>query len=180
MPHTHLLLSPGNSCINQTLKKSKSYIYINTLKHKLFYFSIMTPYINELQEKKTNIKHHTNTTFLLFPFIKSTFKECACISAAMSFLKFTAALSKAIFFPLPCSSAFVNISAKGIRPQLYFPFPQRLTTQSLATLLSDCLIPSRHSSKASLFLLSSFAPRPRSQTALLAMCAISHAKPPTH
>ncbi len=95
----------------------------------------------------------------------------------MSFLKFTAAFSKAIFFPLPRSSAFVNISAKGIRPQLYFPFPQRLTTQSPATLLSDCLIPSQHSRKASLFLLCSL---PHSQTALLAMCAISHAKPPTH
>lgn len=98
----------------------------------------------------------------------------------MSFFKFTSAFSKAIFFPLPRSSAFVNISAKGIRPQLYFPFPQRLTTQSPATLLSDCLIPSQLSSKASLFLLYSFAPLPCSQTALLAMCAISHAKPPTH
>lgn len=95
----------------------------------------------------------------------------------MSFLKFTAAFSKTISFPLPCSSAFANISAKGIRPQLYFPFPQRLTAQSPATLLSDCLLLSQRSRKASLFLLYSL---PHSQTALLAMSAISHAKPPTH
>ena len=82
-------------------------------------------------------------------------------------LLFTAALSKAIFLPLLCSSAFVNISAKGIRPQLYFPFPQRLTTQSPETLLSDCLIPSQHSRKASLFLLYSFALFLTTQTALL-------------
>lgn len=95
----------------------------------------------------------------------------------MSFPKFTAAFSKAIFFPHFCPSAPVNISAKGIRPQLYFPFPRRLTMQSPATLLTDCLIPSPQARKASLFLLCS---PPRFQTALLAMCAISHAKPPTH
>lgn len=84
---------------------------------------------------------------------------------------------KGNFLSSPCSSAFVNISAKGIRPQLYFPFPQSLTTQSPATLLPRRLIPSQRSRKASLFLLYSV---PHSQTALLAACAISHAKPPTH
>lgn len=97
----------------------------------------------------------------------------------MPFFKFTVALSKAIFLPLPCSSAFVNISAKRIRPQLYFPFPQRLTMQSPATLLSRSLMPSQHSRKASLFLLNFFAPVLTTRQ-LLAMCAISHAKPPTH
>lgn len=73
-------------------------------------------------------------------------------------------------------SAFENISAKGISPQLCFPLPEKRTMQSPASLLADCLIPSQHSCKASLFLL---CPLPRSQTALFTMCAISHAKPPT-
>lgn len=73
-------------------------------------------------------------------FFPSLFRKCifrVCWSKCwMSFPKFTAAFSKAIFFPLLWSSAAVNISAKGIMPQLYFPFPKRLTTQSTASLLT--------------------------------------------
>lgn len=99
------------------------YIY----KHKLNIFNFMTkPCISQI-EKKKDTKCYTAalTTFSLFSSIKSTFQECAGVSAVCPFLKFTAAFSKAIFFSLSCSLAFVNTSAKGIGPQLYFPFPQK-------------------------------------------------------
>lgn len=118
--------------------------------------------------------------FSFLCFIKSFLKDYAGVSAACPFPNTCLHFQKAIFLPPLCSSASVNISAEGIRPRQYSPSPKRLTAQPPETPPTGCLTPSPQPRKASLFLLHSFAPTTHFQTALLAMCTISHAKPPTH
>lgn len=95
----------------------------------------------------------------------------------MSFLRATAACTKAIFIPLPCSSAFVNASARRLGPQMHFPIPQK--TKNAISCNSPLTALNRHNTsvKPLYFPFTHSLAHSRHQ---LAMRAISHAKPPTH